>query len=49
MGTKSEGAGQSGAYLAPSMKSAGTGFTGMLGNTSNDYSLNLRNPTGLQR
>ncbi|CAL2041129.1 unnamed protein product [Caenorhabditis brenneri] len=49
MGTKSEGAGQSGAYLAPSIKTAGTGFTGMLGNTSNDYSLNLKNPTGLQR
>ncbi|EFO92200.1 CRE-GCY-8 protein [Caenorhabditis remanei] len=50
MGTKSEGAGQSGAYLAPSMKSSGSGFSGMLGSTSsNDYSLNLRNPTGLQR
>ncbi|CAI2351204.1 unnamed protein product [Caenorhabditis sp. 36 PRJEB53466] len=49
LGTKSEGSGQSAAYLAPAMKSAGTGFTGMLGNAANDYSLNLRNPTGLQR
>uniref|UniRef100_A0A8R1I0N4 guanylate cyclase n=1 Tax=Caenorhabditis japonica TaxID=281687 RepID=A0A8R1I0N4_CAEJA len=49
VGTKTDLVGLSGAYMAPALKSAGTGFTGMLGNAVNDYSLSLRNPTGLQR
>lgn len=51
LGTKSEGTGFSGSYLAPSAKgNSGSNYSGMLGSQRSDYSKNsMMNPTGMGR